>query len=58
MNIGYLFLGFVILVFSLALANATPDLFSLSTAVEDLIQLGFLALGLFSLIAGVVKGVY
>ena len=56
MNIGYIFLGLVVLVFCLALGNATPELFSLSAGVEDLIRLGFLVLGIGALISGVVKG--
>ncbi len=48
-------LGLVLLIFCLALANATPELFDLSANVEDLIQIGFLALGLFGLVVGLIK---
>jgi hypothetical protein len=48
-------LGLVLLVFCIAIANATPDLFSLTESVENLIRVGFLALGLFGLVVALIK---
>ncbi len=54
MRVENLMIGLVILVFCLGLSIATPDVFSLSAGVEDLIQIGFGVLGLFSFIIATV----
>ena len=55
MRIEKLFLGLILFVFFLALSLATPDIFSLSANVEELLQYGFGALAIFCLIFGVIK---
>ena len=50
-----IFLGIILLMFCLALSIATPDIFSFSSDVEELIQGGLVALGIFGLVIGIVK---
>lgn len=52
MKIG---LGFVLFIFCLAIASIVPNVFSYSTEAENLIQAGFMVLGIFGLFVGVMK---
>lgn len=49
-------LGIAIFVFCLAIANNINTLFDYSADMIDLLQIGFLALGLFGLVYGAYKG--
>ena len=56
MKVEFVFVGMMVFIFGLALANATPDIFSLSDSVESLIRIGFLFMSMFGLIIGGIKG--
>ncbi len=55
MSIAKLFLGLILLIFCLALSIIAPSIFNFSSDVEELLQYGFLALGMFCMIYGVLK---
>ncbi len=55
MGIASLFLGMILLLFCLAISIVIPDLFDFSSNVEELLQYGFLALGIFGMVYGVLK---
>lgn len=50
-------LGFAVLLICLAIANNINSIFSLGTDGNDLLQSGFIVLGIFGLLAGVIKSV-
>lgn len=53
MGIAKASLGLVAFIFCLAISLLVPDLFSYSTDIEEMIQYGFIALGIFSIIGGI-----
>ncbi len=55
MTIVKLFLGLILLIFCLVISIITPDIFNFSNDVEDLLQAGFMSLGVFCMLYGVLK---
>ena len=57
MRIEYLFIGLVIFIISLTIANNLPAFFTFDSATEEALKICFLTLALGGLITGAVKGV-